>query len=128
MYLTNDVCSDKSVAVSTCLKMYLTNEVCSDKSVAVSTCLKNLPDFPLSFSLSHVLEPGPSVCESLPKGPDSELSDKTWGPKSGVPGLRRADWLIAVCNSNIGDTLILHFTLNSLFSSLFSFFFLSLFE
>ena len=36
---------------------------------------------------------------------DSERSDKSGGQNSGVK-TARADWLIAVCHSNLGDTYI----------------------
>ena len=50
-----------------------------------------------------------SRSENSPKENYSEFSDRSGGRKSGVrvpPA--RADWLIAVCHSDLGDTSIVH--------------------
>ena len=44
------------------------------------------------------------VSQSSLKGNDPELSDETDGLWRVSPA--RADWIIAVCHSNLGDTLI----------------------
>ena len=57
--------------------------------------------------LSHscTIDRAPSVGKRSLKGTDSELFDKTGGRKSGVRvSSVCADWLIAVCHSNLCDT------------------------
>ena len=48
----------------------------------------------------------PSLRENSAKGNDSELSDKNWRSKEWCVSSARADWLIAVCLSSLGDTSI----------------------
>ena len=58
--------------------------------------------------LSHscTINQAPFVSVSSPTENYSELSYKTSRQKNGVPSSARGDWLIAVCHSNLGDTLI----------------------
>ena len=70
-------------------------DVKSDKSGAAHPCLKRL-SHPCSINQA------PSVSESSQEGNDSELSD-TNGDRNSVVSCVRADWLIAVCPSNLGD-------------------------
>ena len=54
---------------------------------------------------SCTISPTPLVSESSPKGNDSKMSDKTGGQKSNIL-TARSDWLIALCQSNLGDKSI----------------------
>ena len=64
-----------------------------------------------TFLLSHSCtsyQPGPfgELSKSSLKENDSELLDENVGRKSGLSSLSSADWLFAVCHSNLCDTLI----------------------
>ena len=60
--------------------------------------------FPLPFVRDQL---GPFLLVNSPCGNDSEMSDTSGVRKSGLCRPERADWLIAACHSNFGDTLIL---------------------
>ena len=70
--------------------------------MAEPTCFKRL-----SLSL-ECDKPAPSVSENSLERNDSELLDKM-GVERLVNSSPCADWLIVVCHSNIGDTLITNF-------------------
>ena len=55
------------------------------------------------------MKPAPSPSARPLKGNDSNLLDKTGRGKSGVVSSAHADWLIAVCHSNLGD-MLLHYS------------------
>ena len=75
--------------------------------MAVPISWKGLPE---CFSLSHscTISLGACVGESSPKGNDSELLDKIGGRNVVCISNVHVDWLIAVCHSNLSDTLINH--------------------